>query len=379
MSPAPHRDAELQKTTFSQRDPVGRTGSQTFTGMKGTRSMETLRSPLLAITMGDPAGCGPEVIAKAVADDAFPSRPRVVCVGDATVMERAFSIVGKPYRVHVVEAIQEAVFEPGSLDVLDLNNVDLDRLQLGRVQAEAGRAAYEYITTAIDLALAGRVDAVVTSAINKEALHAAGYKYDGHTEIFAARTGSKRVTMMLAAGDFRVTHVSTHCSLKQAVECCKTGRILEVIRLTYRGLKQMGLTHPYLAVAGLNPHSGEGGLFGREEIEQIQPAIDQARSEGIHLYSVPLPPDTVFVRLAEGKEFDAVIAQYHDQGHIAAKLVDFWGGVNITLGLPIIRTSVDHGTAFDIAGSGRASPKSLVNAVEYARLMAIHATNSLDI
>jgi 4-hydroxythreonine-4-phosphate dehydrogenase len=176
--------------------------------------------------------------------------------------------------------------------------------------------------------------------------------------------------MMLAANHFRVTHVSTHCSLKQAIERCQTERILDVIRITHQSLQQMGLTNPRLAVAGLNPHSGEGGLFGREEIEQIQPAINLAQTEGMNVSDRPEPPDTVFVRMLHNKTFDAVIAQYHDQGHIAAKIVDFWGGVNITLGLPIIRTSVDHGTAFDIAGTGQANPQSLINAIKYAQLLA---------
>ena len=334
--------------------------------------MTSGHKPLLAVTMGDPAGSGAEIIAKVVASNAVQEIAKIVCVGDAKTMERAFAVVGQPYNVRSIEHIQQARCEPGTLDVLDLKNVDLDRLEMGRVQASAGRAAYEYITCAIDLALDGQVDGVVTSAINKESLHSAGHTYDGHTEIFAARTGSKKVTMMLAAGDFRVTHVSTHCSLRQAIERCTTERILDVIRLTHQGLKQMGIAAPRLAVAGLNPHSGEGGLFGTEEIEQIQPAIDIARSEGINVYDRPLPPDSVFVRMLERKEFDATIAQYHDQGHIAAKIVDFWGGVNITLGLPIIRTSVDHGTAFGKAGTGKANPKSLLNAIKYAQLMATH-------
>ena len=332
--------------------------------------MTTGHKPLLAVTMGDPAGSGAEIIAKVVASNAVQEIAKIVCVGDAKTMERAFAVVGQPYNVRSIEHIQQARCEPGALNVLDLKNVDPDRLEMGRVQASAGRAAYEYITCAIDLALDGQVDGVVTSAINKESLHLAGHDYDGHTEIFAARTGSKKVTMMLAAGDFRVTHVSTHCSLRQAIERCTTERILDVIRLTHQGLKQMGIAAPRLAVAGLNPHSGEGGLFGTEEIEQIQPAIDMALSEGINVYERPLPPDSVFVRMLERKEFDATIAQYHDQDHIAAKIVDFWGGVNITLGLPIIRTSVDHGTAFGKAGTGKANPKSLLNAIKYAELMA---------
>lgn len=337
--------------------------------------MTSGHKPLLAVTMGDPAGSGAEIVAKVVSLNAVREIARIVCVGDAKTMERAFAIIGQPYHVRSIEHIQQACCEPGTLDVLDLKNVDLDRLEMGRVQASAGRAAYEYITCAIDLALDGQVNGVVTSPINKESLNLAGYNYDGHTEIFALRTGSEKVTMMLAAEDFRVTHVSTHCSLRQAIERCTTERILDVIRLTHQGLQQMGIAAPRLAVAGLNPHSGEGGLFGTEEIEQIQPAIDMARSEGINVYDRPLPPDSVFVRMLERKEFDATIAQYHDQGHIAAKIVDFWGGVNITLGLPIIRTSVDHGTAFGKAGTGKANPKSLLNAIKYAQLMATHRSS----
>jgi 4-hydroxythreonine-4-phosphate dehydrogenase len=207
-------------------------------------------------------------------------------------------------------------------------------------------------------------------------MNLAGYHFDGHTEILATRTQSKKYTMMLASKDFHVTHVSTHCSLRTAVERCKTDRILDVIRLTNDALKQMGINDPFIGVAGLNPHCGENGLFGTEDVEQIQPAIDLALQEGMRVYLNPIPPDTVFVRMAQFREFNAVVAQYHDQGHIASKITDFWGGVNITLGLPIIRTSVDHGTAFDIVGSGKANPESLVNAIKYARVMANNRVTS---
>lgn len=333
---------------------------------------------LFAVTMGDPAGVGPEIVAKVAVSGAVRDTARILCVGDAAVMKQAFDLIGQPYKVHPIQNVREARFEAGSLDVLDLKNVDLDRLEMGEVQAFAAQAAFEYIICAIDLALQGQIHGVVTSAIHKEALHLAGHHYDGHTEIFAKRTGSRKITMMLAAGDFRVTHVSMHCSLREAIERCRTERILDVIRLTHQGLEQMGIGNPRLAVAGLNPHSGEGGVFGREDIEEIQPAIDRARSEGLEVHPWPIPPDTVFVRMQENKEFDAVVAQYHDQGHIAAKLVDFMGAVNVTLGLPIIRTSVDHGTAFDIAGTGRANPQSLINAIEYAQRMAINR-ETLDI
>jgi 4-hydroxythreonine-4-phosphate dehydrogenase len=256
------------------------------------------------------------------------------------------------------------------IHVLDEGLVDFAAIQPGQVQPAAGRAAYGFIIKAIDLALAGEVAGVVTAPINKEAVNLAGFHVDGHTEIFATRTKTPKVTMMLASGHFRVTHVSTHVSLRAAIERCTTARILDVIRITRRGLQQMGIADPLIAVAGLNPHCGEGGLFGSEESQQVQPALDAAAGEGMRVYPRPVPPDTVFVRMAQFKEFDAVVAQYHDQGHIAAKLVDFWGGVNITLGLPIIRTSVDHGTAFDIVGTGKANPQSMVNAIAYAAVMA---------
>lgn len=334
--------------------------------------MSARSKPLLAITMGDPAGTGPEVIAKAIASPKVQEAAQVVCVGYAPLMERAAAIVGATYRVRRINQIEQASDEPGVLDVLHLENLDLDQLQPGEIQASAGNAAFEYITRSIDLAKANAVDGVVTSAIHKEALQLAGHKYDGHTEIFAVQTGSKNVTMMLASGDFRVTHVSTHCSLKQAIERVRPERITNVIRLTNASLKQLGIAKPYIGIAGLNPHSGEHGLFGSEETDYIQPAIDQALAEGINVSAHPEPPDTVFIRMLQRKAFDAVVAQYHDQGHIAAKIVDFWGGVNITLGLPIIRTSVDHGTAFDIVGTGKANPDSMINAIIYAQQLAQH-------
>jgi 4-hydroxythreonine-4-phosphate dehydrogenase len=328
--------------------------------------MHRIHKPIMAITMGDPAGIGPEIVARVASQNMNELNARLICIGDRRVMEKAYASIGQPAHLHSISSVSAAFFEPGCLDILDLENVDCETLPFGKVSAQAGQAAYEYITTGIDLAMAGQVDAVVTSAINKEALHLAGHKFDGHTEIFASRTGSKKVTMMLASGEFRVTHVTTHCSLQRAIEQCRTDRILDVLNLTNTGLRQMDIASPRLAVTGLNPHSGEGGIFGNEEIEQIQPAIEMAIGAGLDVYPWPVPADTVFVRMSENREFDAVVAMYHDQGHIAAKLIDFWGGVNITLGLPIIRTSVDHGTAFDIAYTNRANPKSLINAIEYA-------------
>lgn len=327
--------------------------------------------PIFALTMGDPNGCGPEIIAKTISSDLGGELPNLVCIGESQIMRRAFSSIGKEYEVKPISSISQFQSKPGLLHVIDVQNVDHEAFLWGKMHAKAGKAAYEYIIKAIDLALSGEIDGVVTAPICKEALHMAGLKFDGHTEIFTKRTQSKMTAMMLASGHFRVSHVSTHVSLKEAVDRCRTKRILDVIHLTNQGVQRMGVAHPKLAVAGINPHSGEGGVFGREEIDEIQPAIDQARLMGMEINPYPVSPDTVFNRMLENREFDAVVAQYHDQGHIAAKVFDFWGGVNITLGLPIIRTSVDHGTAFDIAGTGKANPTSLIHAIKLAQLLYI--------
>jgi len=322
--------------------------------------------PTIAITMGDPVGCGPELIAKMTTMNDITKSSRIFCIGDTSIMDRAYSIVGKTHRVVPIKSLKDIGDEAGILHVLNVNTSDLMRLPLGQTCAEAGAAAYQYITTAIKLAMDGAIDGVVTNPINKKSLHLAGHKFDGHTEIFASWTQSNKVTMMLASEGFYVTHVSTHCSLKEATKRCKKDRIFDVIQLTNQGLMLIGIRKPRIAVAGLNPHSGEGGIFGTEEIDEIQPAINKARDAGFEVWPYPIPADTIFMRMKETDQFDVVVAQYHDQGHIAAKTVDFWGSVNITLGLPIIRTSVDHGTAFDIAGTGRANPLSLNNAIRFA-------------
>lgn len=324
-------------------------------------------SPIIAVTMGDPAGIGPEIVAKAW--KTLGHSMRIVCVGDCSVLSSTFLQLYDKACVRPIQTVAEAHYEPDVLDVLDLCNVDLRGLVVGQNQAAAGHAAYEYIVTSIDLALSSQVDAIVTAPISKEAMINAGHHYQGHTEIIAEKTRS-RVTMMLVSGDFRVSHVSTHLSLKDAISKCKKARILEVIELTNQATMQLGVTKPRIGVAGLNPHAGEGGIFGDEEIKEIQPAIDKARDRGIDVFPQPIPGDTVFHRMYHKKEFDAVVAQYHDQGHIPTKLLDFFGGVNITMGSPIIRTSVDHGTAFDIAGKGVADANSLVNALRLAARLA---------
>jgi len=292
---------------------------------------------------------------------------RPVVIGDAETMKEAFSFTKAPGEVKAIDKLAEARFQDGVVEVIDLHNIDLDKLTRGRVDPMAGKAAYEYIKLGTEMVLAGESDAIVTSAINKEALNKAGYHYDGHTQLLAELCGVSDVAMMLATGNLRVSHVSTHVSLKQAIERVRPPRILTVLRLTIEAVKQMGIAEPRIAVAGLNPHSGEGGLFGDEEIKFITPAIEEAKRQGMNVIG-PLPPDSAFLRAHEG-QFDAAIAMYHDQGHIAVKMLGITFGVNVTLGLPIIRTSVDHGTNFGKAGKGTADPTSLIEAIKLASVM----------
>jgi 4-hydroxythreonine-4-phosphate dehydrogenase len=326
--------------------------------------------PLLAITMGDASGSGPEIIAKALADPEIISAARSVVIGDAATMREAISITGAPVQARAIKDISEASFPDRIIEVVDLKNINLGRLTRGRIDSMAGKAAYEYIKMATEMALAGDCDAVVTSAINKEALNKAGYHYDGHTQLLAELCGKPEVAMMLVSGKLRVSHVSTHVSLHQAITLVRPARILAVLRLTEEILRRMGVGQPRLAVSGLNPHASDGGLFGDEETKYIMPAVQEARLQGMDVTG-PLPPDSVFLRAFEG-QFDAALAMYHDQGHIALKMLGITQGVNVTLGLPIIRTSVDHGTNFGKAGKGTADPTSLKGAIKLASLMCRH-------
>lgn len=336
---------------------------------------------IIGITMGDPASIGPEITAKALSDPLVYTRCKPLVVGDVPVMEEALKITGLSDRlkIHGIKDVSEALFEYGTIDVYDMGIVDMKELVRGRVSAMAGDAAFQYVKKVIELAMDHKIDATVTNALNKEAMNLAGHHYSGHTEIYADYTGTKKYTMMLAHENLRVVHVSTHVSLREACDRVKKERILEVIRIADQACRQLGIAQPRIGVAGLNPHSGENGMFGREEIEEITPAIEAAKAEGI-LADGPVPPDTVFSK-ARGGWYDIVVAMYHDQGHIPLKVVGFvynqeekkWdavAGVNITLGLPIIRASVDHGTAFDQAGTGLASEISLKNAMDYAIRMA---------
>jgi len=324
--------------------------------------------PIIAITMGDPAGVGPEVTAKALAVEQVWACCRPLVVGDAGVLERAIALAAAPLSPRPIADVTQARFDPAAPDVLDLHNVDPATLQPGRVSAAAGRAAVDYIERAVELAQAGRVDGIATGPINKAALQAVGVPHIGHTELLAALTGEERVTTMLATTGLRVVHVTRHAPLREVATLITRERVLETIRLTHTGLQEMGVSAPRLAVAALNPHAGDEGLLGSEEIEAIGPAVEAARAEGINAHG-PIPADSVFFRAIRG-EFDAVVAMYHDQGHIPIKTHGFERSVTVTLGLPIVRTSVDHGTAFDIAWQGVASAESMVEAIRLAAQMA---------
>lgn len=324
--------------------------------------------PILAVTMGDPSGTGPELLAMAITDPEIQAVARPIVVGSAAVMENAIRIVRSNVRIQRIASVDEMTEETGVIHVLDMDIVDLSNLQLGRVSPQNGEAAYQFIKRAVEETVAGKSHAVVTSAINKKALNDAGYHFDGHTEILAKLTGAPRVTMMLVAGKLRVCHVSTHVPLKEAINRVKPERILDVIKLADEGVRAMGVENPHIAIAGLNPHAGEGGLFGDEEIEIIEPAIAEANKRGFNV-SGPYAGDTIFFRTLQG-QFDCGVAMYHDQGHVAAKMLGIWLGVNVTLGLPIIRTSVEHGTDFDNAGTGKADPRSLKQALLLAATMA---------
>ena len=331
--------------------------------------------PIIAITMGDPASIGPEISAKVLAEKETYEICRPLLVGDAGMMKKALKTTGlEDLKIHAVSSPSEAEYRYGTIDVLDMGLIDADTLPIGQVSREAGEAAFRYVEKVIELAMAGEADGTVTNALNKEAVNLAG-----HTEIYAHYTNTKKYTMMLAHGNLRVVHVSTHVSLREACDRVKKDRVLEVIRIAWQACRDLGIENPRVGVAGLNPHSGEHGLFGMEEIDEIIPAIEAARAEGIDADG-PVPPDTVFSK-ARGGWYDIVVAMYHDQGHIPLKLIGFvydqqagnWQsveGVNITLGLPIVRVSVDHGTAFDQAGKGTADQASLRNAIDYAVRLA---------
>ena len=340
--------------------------------------------PIIAVTMGDPASIGPEIAVKALLEKKIHDICRPLIVGDAVVFTQIIDRLKLPAKVNAIDNVSAAKFEPGTIDVFDVGIIDIKKLQFGKIDAMCGEASFQAIRKAIELALAKKVDATVTGPINKKSINEAGHHFAGHTEIYAHFTGTKKYAMLLVEDNINVIHVSTHVSLRQACDLVKKERILQVIELLRSGLQQLGKTNLKIGVAGLNPHAGDSGLFGTEDDEEIVPAVLEAKRLGYDVEG-PVPPDTMFAKAAMGA-YGGVVAMYHDQGHIPFKLAGFkWNaekqqmdsvkGVNITMGLPIIRTSVDHGTAFEIAGKGIASADAMMLAIESAVQLSRNRNN----
>lgn len=324
--------------------------------------------PTIALTMGDPAGIGPEIIMKALASPDVHAFCRPLVIGDAERLRLAGQRVGTHLQLVRRENVREAAHEPGKVECIDLGLVPAD-LPFGQVSPIAGEAAYRYIERAVRLVEAGEAQAICTAPLSKEALHAAGHRYPGHTELLAALTGTPEVSMMLVAPQLRVIHVTTHMGLLDAIERIDAPLVERVIGRAHQTLARAGILNPRIGVCGINPHAGENGLFGRgEEAIKIEPAVRNARARGWSVRG-PLPADTLFFLAARG-DYDIVVAMYHDQGHGPIKVLGLEAGVNITVGLPMVRTSVDHGTAFDIAGQGVADERSLVEALRQAAQLA---------
>lgn len=330
--------------------------------------MNSPSRPIVAITMGDPAGVGPEVVVKSFAHPDVFAHVHPVVVGNRRRLEKAARICGVDLRVRTIERPADAEFAPGIVACIDAATVPED-LPFGKLSAIAGEAAFQCIRRAVALAARGEVAAICTAPLNKEALHAAGHRYPGHTELLAELTGTPEVSMMLIAENLRVIHVTTHIGLLDAVGKIDAGLVERTIARAHELLVRIGFERPCIAVCGINPHAGEGGLFGRgEEAQKIEPAIARCRAKGWDVQG-PLPADTLFFRARRG-DFDMVVAMYHDQGHGPVKVLGLEAGVNVTVGLPFVRTSVDHGTAFDIAGTGVADERSLLEALRQAALLS---------
>lgn len=335
--------------------------------------------PIIAISMGEPAGIGAEVVVKALSHQKLYDECIPVVVGDTAALADANRFSNTNLNFHEIKMPSEALGRSGTLDYINLGFLKPGGWEYKKNTALGGRASFAYIKRVIELAMAGEADATVTGPISKESIHLAGYHYSGHTEIFADLTGSKNYAMLLTSPTLRVIHVTTHVSMRNACDLVKKDRVLQVILLADQACRMLGIESPRVAVAGLNAHCSENGLFGWEEAREITPAIEEAEARGVHVEG-PVPPDTVFVKALAG-QYDIVVAMYHDQGHIPLKMSGFkldtgtncytsMTGVNSTVGLPIIRTSVDHGTAFGKAGEGRANEESMVDAIEMAIQMA---------
>ena len=329
-----------------------------------------MEKPIIAVTMGDPAGVGPEIVAMSLASDEVTDTAKCVVVGDKKMMEKAISITGAPLEINVISKPAEGRYEKGVLNLIDLDNVDMDQFEFGKVSGMCGKAAYDYIAKSIELANAKEVDAVSTTPINKEALKAGDIHFIGHTEIFGALTGTEDPLTMFETNGMRVFFLTRHVSLRQMLDMIKKDRIIDYVVRCTEALKRLGVAEGTMAIAGLNPHSGEHGLFGWEEVEEIIPAVEELKKMGYDVAG-PIGADSVFHQAAIGK-YNSVLSLYHDQGHIATKTLDFERTIAITNGMPILRTSVDHGTAFDIAGTGKVSAVSMIEAIRLAAKYAPH-------
>ena len=326
------------------------------------------KRPVIGVTMGDPAGIGPEICLKSLMKPEIYEACRPVLIGDLRLLEETAGRLELEARFKTLRSPRDAEGRSVVIELIDLRNIDLERLEIGRVGAEAGRASLDYIEKAVEYALKGEIDAVVTSPIHKKAISLAGSPHIGHTEMIAALCGVKDPLTMFWVRGARIFFLTRHKPLKDALEAVKKQRITEVTIKIVDALKRIGLDDPCIAIAALNPHASDDGLIGKEEEQEIKPAVEELRKKGIDIYG-PIPADSVFHQAVEGR-YDAVLSLYHDQGHIAAKTLDFYGTVSVTLGLPFIRTSVDHGTAHDIAGKGMANPRSLEEAIKLAAQLA---------
>ncbi|AKL95362.1 4-hydroxythreonine-4-phosphate dehydrogenase PdxA [Clostridium aceticum] len=328
----------------------------------------TKNKPIIGITMGDPAGIGPEIILKSVKHNKVKDCNLVV-IGNMDVMSKVKDLIKiEDVQLNKISQVSEGKFQEGVLDVLHMDNINIDELVPGKVQSMAGNAAFEYVVKAVELALNKEIVGIATAPLNKEAMKAAGHHFPGHTEILAHYTDTKNYAMLLYDESLKVIHVSTHVSLRKAIDTLHKDRVASVIEIANETLKKLGYDSPRIGVAGINPHAGEGGLFGDEEEQEIIPAIERKQKEGVQVEG-PISPDTIFLRAKQG-DYDIVVAMYHDQGHIPLKLIGFHSGVNVTAGLPIIRTSVDHGTAFEIAWKGIANEESMVQSIELAKILS---------
>ena len=331
-----------------------------------------MKKPLIAVTLGDPAGIGPEIVVKTVADKDLFEEANCIVIGDAGVVEQAIGVTGVDLKVNCVEDPADGDYSEGVLNMIDMKNIDLDKFEYGKVSAMCGKAAFEYIEKSIQMTMDGQADAVATAPINKEAIRAAEINFIGHTEIFAELTNTNDPLTMFETNGLRVFFLTRHVSLRDMLDMITKERVIDYVERCTEALARLGVKAGTMAVAGLNPHSGEHGLFGWEEVNEIAPAVEELRARGYNVVG-PVPADSVFHQAALGR-FNSVLSLYHDQGHIATKTLDFDRTIAITNSMPILRTSVDHGTAFDIAGKGIAGAVSMIESVRLAAKYAPYFT-----